>query len=213
MRRRAGSTLVLSLAFSALILSGSSDAGEDSRVGVVSILRVFDGYKKVADIRTQLDQEFSKQTKALEERAKNLKEWERKLTLEGPPKRNREKKVELQKYELETIDLKRDFRELAGKVEKRRMEEMKQVLREVRSAIKAVALAGKFDLIVRAPEYDEEGKNEVAEDKQVKKQEVKGATELLRRFKDDSVAFNSPPSDVTQTVIALLNKEYTATKK
>lgn len=182
------------------------------RIGVVSVSRVFKAYKKVADVQKTLEAEFDPRKRDLEERGKKLKEWESNIKLKGPPGANRERVVEIQKFELQKFDLEKDFRKLAMDVEKKRMGEMKQVLREIRGAIKAVALAGQYDLILRAPEYDEEGNPVTPTEEADAKNKAKSSAELVRRFRENPVLYYSSGVDVTQTVIAKLNKDYAATK-
>jgi Skp family chaperone for outer membrane proteins len=190
----------------------AASAEPAKRIGVVSVSRVFKAYKKVADVQKQLEAEFDPRKRDLEGRGKKLKEWEAKLKLGGPPGRNRDKVVEFQKFELEKFDLEKDFRKLAVDVEKKRMEEMKQVLREIRGAIRAVAQAGKYDLILRAPEYDDEGNPVTPTDDAKEKNRPKSSSELVRRFRENPVLFYAPVVDLTQAVVTKLNGDYAGAK-
>ena len=208
MRHRvlAGMALAMLVAVSAPLARAAEPDRDGRRVGVVSVLRLFNAYKKVEDIRKQLDAEFSERTKDLEDRAKSLKDREAELQLQAREK-NRDALVKLHHYQLASVDLQRDFNELSEEVEKRRKEEMQQVLREVRAAIRAVAEAGNYDLVLRAPEYDEALNPEVP-DGELETEEPKSANELVMRFKDDPVITHASASDLTQAVAKKLNDEY-----
>lgn len=183
---------------------------EGERIAVVSISRVFKSYKKVARVEQRLKEEFSVRQKRMKTEADKLRDWELKISAqvdETKPK-PRELIVEIQHFELAKLDLNERVRDLGKAVEERQMAEMKQVLREIRAAIRAVARKGRYDLIVRAPEFDSEGNRISPTVGDPESESPRTSAELVRRFRENPVLFFASSVDVTSDVISALNREY-----
>jgi Skp family chaperone for outer membrane proteins len=182
-------------------------AEDAKRIGVVNVSRVFGQYAKVKDVQEKMEKLFDADRKAIEAQGNDLKKWEDRLKVDPrDPKTNIEFFKEIQKFDLAKLELDMKFRKLAEEVEKRRKDEMKLVLNDIKGAIRAVGTAEKFDLVLRAPEFDDEF-NPEKKDAQPQN-EGQSAAELVRKFRENPVLFFSTGVDVTQKVIDKLNGDY-----
>src|SRR5205807_1476661 len=114
-----------------------------------------------------------------------------------------------QHFELHKMEVDLKFQELYQRVEDKRRDEMKKVLNEIKSAIRFVGTQEKFDLIMRAPEFDDEFDEKKSDDPTKKKEdESKTAGDLVRRFRENPVMYFSQGVEVTDKVIGKLNEDY-----
>jgi Skp family chaperone for outer membrane proteins len=186
-------------------------AGEERRIGVVNVSRVFNSFQKVKDVQERMEKLFETQRNNIQKDGLELKKWQDRLSVDTrDPKTNIEMFKEIQRFELTKMDLDLRFQNLAKEVEVKRKEEMKQVLNDIKAAIRNVGTAEKFDLVLRAPEFDDEfDPNKSAEKKE--QEEAQSAAELVRKFRENPVMYFSQGVDVTQKVIDRLNSDYKAT--
>jgi hypothetical protein len=95
-------------------------------------------------------------------------------------------------------------------VEKRK-NDMRAVLNDIKTAIRVVGSAEKYDLVLRAPEFEDEfdpTRAEVKDKDDKEKNEPQSAAELVRKFRENPVLFFSTGVDITQKVIDKLNADY-----
>ncbi len=195
-----------------LPMSAHAEGDAPKRIGVVSVSRIFNVYKKMADVQKQLDAEISPRKLELEERGRKVKDWQDKLK-QGIESGQKEDVIELQRFELVKLQLERDFRDFAKDIEKRRMKELKQVLREIYSGIREIALAGKYDLILRSPEYDDAGNPVTPFHAEANEDQVQSTDELLSRWRENAVFYYSSEVNLTQAVVTKLNDDYAKVRK
>ena len=199
---------VLWVLVAAVALSGFASAEDAKRIAVVNVSRVFDAYAKVKDIEDKMKKLFEPEKKALESEERELKRREDALRVDPrDPKTNLEFFREIQAFELAKMQLELKGRELIKRVEERRKNEMKAVLNDIKAAIRTVGTTEKYDLVLRAPEFEEvfdPGRAGAADN------EVHSAAELVRKFRENPVLYFSQGVDVTDNVIARLNDEYKA---
>jgi outer membrane protein len=184
--------------------------GEARRIAVVNVSRVFKAYQKVRDVQTRLKDRFEAKRAELERERKDLSDAMDKFQRrQGSETMTHEMFLEGQKLQLRDFELKERFEELAKSIEKARMDEMKQVLKEIRAAIRELGQAERYDVILRAPEYDEQGNPEVVADEENPEQQApKSAAELVRRFRENPVLYFATGVDITEQVSAKLNADY-----
>ena len=194
--------------------------GDSKRIGIVNVSRVFKAYAKVQDIQNKLKNQYKGQQDEMERRGKALKSASDNLKAqqeEAKPEdveQQRRLFVLFQDLQLKEFELNADLRKLREKIEKEKMEQMKQVLKEIRAAIREVAQAERFDIVLRAPEYDELGNPEVVmDDENPEQQAPKSAAELVRRFRENPVLFFTTGVDITGRAIDKLNNDYKAAGK
>lgn len=206
---------VAALVAATVLLAGAArqaGAGEESkRIAVVNVSRVFKAYKKVNDIQTRLEALFDQRKQAIIKKEEDLQSEVQKAQMDPEdPAKNRGKLMRVQQLQLAKFDLDKEKYEFAVEVEKKRLEEMKQVLKEIRAAISEVAKGEKIDMVMRAPEYDSEGnpEAEAADPKEKEKDEAQTSSELVRRFRENPVLYFATGVDITQKVITKLNDDY-----
>jgi len=195
-----------------LSMAARAEAEDAKRIGVVNVSRVFGQYVKVKDVQQKMETLFDADRKAIEAQGNDLKKWEDRLKVDPrDPKTNVEFFKEIQKFDLAKLELDMKFRTLAEQVEKKRKDEMKGVLNDIKAAIRSVGTAEKFDLVLRAPEFDDEFDPAKAQPNQPNQNEPQSAAELVRKFRENPVLFFSAGVDVTQKVIDKLNGDYKKT--
>jgi Skp family chaperone for outer membrane proteins len=185
--------------------------GTTKRIAVVNIARVFNACQKVKDVQDKLIKEFEGERKVLEKDDKALKDWEAKVSTDTRnPKEDIEFFREIQKLELARMEFNDRMRKLGERMEKKRKDEMKEVLNLIKISIRNVGAAEKYDLILRAPEFDDlfEGRGNTPE----ADQNISSA-ELVRRFRENPVMYYSEGVDITAKVIAKVNEGYKADEK
>jgi len=194
-----------------VLLAQSGVRAEDGkRIGVVNVSRVFNSFSKVKDVQEKMEKLFDADRKSIEKDGTDLKKWEDRLKVDPrDPKTNLEFFAEIQKFDLAKLQLDLRFRKLAEDVEKKRKDEMKGVLNDIKAAIRSTGTAEKFDLVLRAPEFDDEFDPNKA-GAAAAQNEPQSAAELVRKFRENPVLFFSQGVDVTQKVIDKLNADYTA---
>jgi len=173
----------------------------------------------VQQIQKRLKDQFEGKRNELEKKQNELKDDMMKVRMRqermqgGNPDEERKLFSQVQDIQGREFDLKLQIREVGKEVERVRMEEMKQVLKEIRAAIREVGTAEKFDLILRAPEYDDEGLPAVAteEGEDADARAPKSAAELVRRFRENPVLYFGSGVDITEKVITKLNTDFSKT--
>ena len=203
-----GLMAVLVLFVSGLMIAPAAVKAEDSkRIAVVNVSRVFAAYQRVKDVQQKMESLFEPDRKVIEKENAELKKQEDIIRLNpSDPKKDINFFKQIQQFELRKAELEMKFQELYVRVEEKRKEEMKKVLNEIKAAIRTVGTAEKFDLILRAPEFDDEFDAEKKGEE--KKDEPKSAADLVRRFRENPVMFFSQGVEVTDKVISKLNDDY-----
>jgi len=198
--------LVLGMVASAL---SQVQAADERRIGVVNVSRVFNAYQKVKDVQEKMEKLFEAERNNIQKEGLDLKKWQDRLSVETrDPKKDMNLFKELQRFELAKMELDVRFQNLALEVEKKRKEEMKVVLNDIKASIRAVGTGDKFDLVLRAPEFDDEF--DPAKQPNEQQNEMQSAAELVRKFRENPVLFFNQGVDVTQKVIDKLNADYKA---
>ncbi|HEY3323590.1 MAG TPA: OmpH family outer membrane protein [Planctomycetota bacterium] len=207
---------ILAIMAAVAVVSGgvSGVRAEDAkRIGVVNVSRVFNSYEKVKVVQDKMEKLFDADRKSIATAGDDLKKWEDKIRVDPrDPKANVEFFQEIQKFELTKLQLEMRFRKLSEEVEKRRKDEMKSVLNDIKAAIRTVGTAEKFDLVLRAPEFDEDfDPAKAANPAEKERNEPQSAAELVRKFRENPVLYFSQGVDVTQPVIDKLNGDFKKT--
>lgn len=203
---------VVAIVIGTVALSTDTRAAEERRIGVVNVSRVFNSFQKVKDVQEKMEKLFETQRNNIQKDGLDLKKWQDRLSVDPrDPKTNIEMFQEIQRFELTKMQLDIRFQNLAKDVEKQRKEEMKTVLNDIKAAIRNVGVAEKFDLVLRAPEFDDEFDPNKAAEKKKEEDESQSAAELVRKFRENPVMYFSQGVDVTQKVVDRLNNDYKAT--
>lgn len=209
--------VVVVLVAAVFLVGATVSAAEGAkRIGVVNVSRVFQASQKVQQIQNRLKDQFEGKRNELEKKQNELRDDMMKVKarqeklIEGNVEEERKLFAQVQDIQGREFELKLQIREVGKDVERMRMEEMKQVLKEIRAAIRDVGASEKFDLILRAPEYDDEGLPAVAAgaDEDADSRAPKTAAELVRRFRENPVLYFEKGVDITDLVITKLNAEF-----
>ena len=140
---------MLAVALSAALFGVAGSAVADTKIGFVNTQRVFRDAPAAVKAQKKLDGEFSKRDQELQAMAKKLQSMQEGLeknavTLSEAERRNKEREVN---------DLNREFqrkqREFREDLNLRQNEEMASVLERANRAIKTIAEAEKYDLILQ----------------------------------------------------------------
>lgn len=147
-------TLKLRWLLSALLAIGSVGAhAEDFKVGYVNTQRITAESTPAKSAQSKLEQEFSKRQKELVDQQATLKAFGEKFERDAPTL-SESQRVARQKEGAEMgRDLQRRQREFQEDLNGRRNEELQQVLDRATKAVKQVADAEKYDLVVQEVVY------------------------------------------------------------
>jgi len=207
---RSGAALLV-CAFMMLGSTPRVQAEDAKRIGVVNVSQVFNAYVKVKEVQEKLEKLFEADRKAIDKKAKDLKALEEKLRLDPrDPKRDVSFFKEFQNFELAKMQLEIEYQDLFKRVEEKRRDEMKGVLNDIKTAIRAIGTQEKYDLILRAPEFEDEFDPKGSAEENKAREESRSAAELVRKFRENPVMYFSQGVDVTGKVIAKLNDDYKA---
>jgi outer membrane protein len=213
-RKHAMAWMVL-VAIVGTCFAGSARA-EEKRIAVVNVSDVFGRYARVKDVQEKLTKEFEPKQQAMQATERKLKNWKEKIEADSAlyenPKKEPKLFAEQLKLQQAAFDFQIEYEELLKSVEERRKNEMKAVLGEIRRAISSIGKSEKFDLVLRAPEYDDVFDPIKAGDT-AKPDEGVSAAELVRRFRDNPVLYFASGVNITEKVLDQLNTDYKAAPK
>jgi Skp family chaperone for outer membrane proteins len=183
------------------------------RIAVVNVARVFNSYQKVGDIQKRLEKLFDPEYNALKKEAEDLQKRKTQIEMDPRAKNNVEFFQDVQKFEMDKLKHEIRFQNLAKDVEEKRKNDMRAVLNDIKTAIRVVGSAEKYDLVLRAPEFEDEfdpTRAEVKDKENKDRNEPQSAAELVRKFRENPVLFFSTGVDITQKVVDKLNTDYKA---
>jgi outer membrane protein len=135
---------------------------QESKVGYINTQRITTESAPAKAAQTKLEQEFSKRQKELTDLQPSLKALGEKFERDAPTltesqRVNRQKELADQNREFQ-----RKRREFEEDVNARRNEELQQVLEKANKAVKQVAEAEKYDVVIQEVVYSN-GKHDITE--------------------------------------------------
>jgi outer membrane protein len=137
-------------------------SAQESKIGYVNTQRITAESSPAKAAQAKLEQEFSKRQKDLTDTQASLKSFSEKFERDAPTL-TESQRVSKQK---EFAELNRDFqrkqREFQEDLNGRRNEELQQVLDKANKAVKQVADADKYDLVIQEAVYTN-GKHDITE--------------------------------------------------
>ena len=194
-----------------------SYAAEPQKLAVVNVSYVFEKYLKVADVQKRIDAIHDARKKELEQRGKDILDTNQKLTaLHAQAGNSEEVFDQVQQLRKRQFIYERDVGQLNVLIQKDYTREMREVLSDIRQAIKAHSEAGGFDMVLRSPDADNpevlpktpgKMKDPAALEKQtyLQTQDPQTVGEVLERFNRNPVLFGSTAVDITEDVLKRLN--------
>ena len=200
-------------------LTGQARAEDAAkRIAVVNVARVFSAYQKVKEIQDRMDKAFDAEHKAIEKESSDLRQRQREIESSPKnPKTDLEFFKEIQGLELDKMKLTQRLQKLRQQVEDQKKSEMKEVLKDIKNAIRFVGTAERCDLVLRAPEFEEEfdpTKTRTTREKEEKqREEAQTSEELVTKFRENPVLYFATGVEITQKVIEKLNENYKSAPK
>jgi Skp family chaperone for outer membrane proteins len=212
------SIFVASLALAAVASAAEPDARGPQKLAVVNVSFIFENYLKVPDLQRKIDEthkgeenELQQQFKALAQRNKDLEQF-----ASDQSEATFDKVQQLRKDQFLFERARRRYDE---KIQEEYTKGMKDILTDIRVAIRIVADRDKYDLILRSPDADDptvvEGEkdapqNPAAGDNKtfLEMNSPQTVAELTERFNRNPVLYGAKPADITKDVLVKLNDEY-----
>lgn len=146
----------------ALGLATLGVAAQDLRIGFVNLERILRDSNSAKAAQTKLEQEFSRREKEVQGLAAQLKSASEKFEREAPTLPEGQRTTRQRQLVEQDRDFQRKQREFQEDLNGRRNEELQQVLDKANKAVKVVAEAEKYDLIIQEVVYNN-GKHDITD--------------------------------------------------
>jgi outer membrane protein len=137
----------------ALVLITVSAWAQDSRIGYINTARITAESAPAKTAQIKLEQEFSKRQKDLADQQASLKTLSEKFTRDEPTLSEAQRSTRQKEFQELGRDFQRKQREFQEDLNGRRNEELQQVLDKATKAVKQVAEAEKYDLVIQEVVY------------------------------------------------------------
>jgi len=134
-------------------LAASTVAAQESKVGYVNTQRITTESTPAKMAQTKLEQEFSKRQKELTDQQSSLKSFSDKFERDAPTLTESQRGNRQKEFAEQGRDFQRKQREFQEDLNGRRNEELQQVLDKANKAVKQVADAEKYDMVVQEVVY------------------------------------------------------------
>lgn len=192
-------------------------AEDSQKLAVVNVSFVFEKYLKVSDVQKRIDAIHEARKKELDLRGKELQENNRKLTEMYQQAGQSEGVFDaVQSLRKQQFIYERDVQLLNVQIQKDYTREMREVLSDIRQAIKSYAETGGFDMVLRSPDADNpevipKDPKVMADPAALEKktylqlQDPATVNEVIERFNRNPVLFGSSAVDITDEVLKRLN--------
>ncbi len=143
------------LALLALALStlGSTGFAQDSKVGYINTQRITTESAIAKAAQVKLEQEFSRRGKELGDLQASLKTFSEKFERDTPTMTESQRGSRQKEFAELNRDFQRKQREYQEDLNGRRNEELQQVLEKATKAVRVVADAEKYDLVIQEVVY------------------------------------------------------------
>ncbi len=139
-----------------------SAVAQESKIGYVNTQRITSESGPAKTATAKLEQEFSKRQKELSDAGASLKSFSDKFERDAPTMTESQRVSKQKEFAEMNRDFQRKQREFQEDLNGRRNEELQQVLDKANKAVKAVAEAEKYDLIIQEVVYNN-GKHDITD--------------------------------------------------
>ena len=190
------------------------------KLAIVNVSFIFENYIKVPDLQRKIDETHKGEENTLQQRFKELNQRNKDLDqFMNNGDASPEIFDKIQQLRRDQYMFERDRRRYDDTIQQEYTKGMKDILTDIRVAIRTIADSGHFDLVLRSPdaddpvvaEGDKEGpKNPAAGDNKTWL-ELNGPQtvgELVERFNRNPVLYGAKPVDITKDVMSRLNDDY-----
>jgi outer membrane protein len=137
-------------------------SAQESKIGYVNTQRITTESSPAKAAQTKLEQEFSKRQKDLTDTQASLKSFSEKFERDAPTMTESQRVAKQKEFAELNRDFQRKQREFQEDLNGRRNEELQQVLDKANKAVKQVADADKYDLVIQEAVYTN-GKHDITE--------------------------------------------------
>ena len=206
----------------ALLLAAGGWAGEHpQKLALVNVSLVFEKYDKVPDVQRAIDSKHQAQKDELQKRAQELLERNRELESMYNQAQTEESVFDkVQKLRKDQFHYERELARLNAEIQNEYARRMREVLSDIRVAVRAIAEQGRFDLVLRSPDTRQPGgvRNPRRTIPQIRPRAdsrtylslvaPQTTAELVERFNRNPVLFGAKTVDITQEVLKKLNEDY-----
>jgi Skp family chaperone for outer membrane proteins len=151
----------------------------------------------------------------LEQRAKDLLQRNKDLEALYNQARTEEAVFDMvQKLRKDQFHYERDLRRLNAEIQTEYAKKMREVLSDIRVAVRTIAEQGHFELVLRSPDSDNpeapapENQAKAASKPDFSTLEPATTAELVARFNRNPVLFGVKTVDITQDVLKKVNEDY-----
>jgi outer membrane protein len=135
------------------VLPVSQALAQESKIGYINSQRITNESAPAKAAQVKLEQEFSKRQKDLADLQASLKAFSEKFEREAPTMTESQRVAKQKDFADQSRDFQRKQREFQEDLNGRRNEELQQVLDKATKAVKQVADAEKYDLIIQEVVY------------------------------------------------------------
>jgi outer membrane protein len=136
-----------------LALASMSGFAQDSKVGFINTQRITSESTPAKAAQAKLEQEFAKRQKDLADLQQSLKSMSEKFDRDAPAMSEAQRAARQKEFADQSRDFQRKQREFQEDLNGRRNEELQQVLEKANKAVKQVAEAEKYDIVIQEVVY------------------------------------------------------------
>lgn len=147
----------------ALLATTATAAAQDSKIGFINTQRITAESSPAKTAQGKLEQEFSKRQKELADLQLSLKNMNEKFERDGPTLTETQRAARQREFAELSRDFQRKQREFQEDLNGRRNEELQQVLDKANKAVKQVAEAEKYDLILQEGVAYNSGRHDITD--------------------------------------------------
>jgi Skp family chaperone for outer membrane proteins len=200
-----------------LISAVATAVEAEQHLAVVNVSYIFENYKKVPDVQRKIDGQYDPDRKALQKRVEELQKRQKDIDEFFSQDQQSEKVFDaVQKLRKDQFVFERDMARINFEIQKAYTRDMREVLTDIRVAIKTIAEKGNFSMVLRSPDADDptvsegDNKDPAANDKKtvLELTAPKTVEQIAERFNRNPVLFGAKTVDITNEVLAKLNDEY-----
>lgn len=137
----------------ALAVAAVGAMAQDSKTGYINTQRITTESAPAKAAQAKLEQEFSKRQKELSDLQLSLKAFSEKFERDAPTLTENQRASRQKEFAELSRDLQRKQREFQEDLNGRRNEELQQVLEKANKAVRQVAEAEKYDLVIQEVVY------------------------------------------------------------
>ena len=216
--------VLLAILSSACLMCAVTDAAAaedaDQKLAVVNVSLVFEKYEKVPDVQRRIDAKYKSQKDDLQKRADDLSKRNKELEQYFNQSTTTEVVFDaIQRLRKDQFAFERDLGRLNESIQDDYTKEMRDVLTDIRSAVRGVAEHDKFDMVLRSPDTDDPAPvqkdpktppNPADADKNtyLALNPAQTVAQLVERFNRNPVLFGAQTVDLTQSILKKLNDDY-----